>query len=500
MVRTRYAPSPTGFMHIGNLRTALFEYLIAKHDNGIFILRIEDTDQERYVDGAADAIFETLQLTGLNFDEGPGIGGEYGPYIQSERKAGYLPHAKKLVEIKKAYYCFCDKERLLSLADENGIRRYDRYCTTLSPEEVQEKLNTEVPYVIRQWIPEGETSFYDEVFGTITLNNKEMEDQVLIKSDGMPTYNFANVVDDHLMAITHVVRGSEYLTSTPKYKLLYEALDWEIPVYVHLPLLQNASGQKISKRNGDASIKQLLEMGFLPEAIINYAALLGWSPPDNREIFSLDELIKIFEPKNISKSPSTFDIVKLKWVNGEHIKAMPVEEYRDMALPFLKEAVKKPNIDYDYLARATQSRVSIVSECAELVDFIDNLPNPDYDLNLFTHKKMKTTEEVALCALIGIWTRFGMFNDSKPKGDWNSESLSQWITTLVEISSKSGGSAGGTALTKGQILWSLRTALSGKATTPCGAIEICLLLGKEESLNRIKQAIDRLKISVESNK
>jgi len=492
MVRTRYAPSPTGFMHIGNLRTALFEYLIAKHDNGIFVLRIEDTDQERYVEGAADAIFETLQLTGLTFDEGPGVGGEYGPYIQSERKAGYLPHAKKLVEIKKAYYCFCDKDRLASLADENGIRRYDRYCTSLSPEEVQEKLNMGIPYVIRQWIPEGETSFYDEVFGTITMNNKEMEDQVLIKSDGMPTYNFANVVDDHAMAITHVVRGSEYLTSTPKYKLLYEALDWEIPVYVHLPLLQNSLGQKISKRNGDASIKQLLEMGFLPEAIINYAALLGWSPPDNREIFSLDELIKIFEPKNISKSPSTFDMVKLKWVNGEHIKAMPFEQYRDMALPFLKDAVKRLGIaggDYDYLAEITQSRVSIVNECAELVDFIDNIPNPEYDLNLFTHKKMKTNAEVALKALIGVFNTFDVISD-KVNTEWNSETLSNCITKLTESSE----------LTKGQILWSLRTALSGKATTPCGAMELCIILGKKESLDRITQAIDRLKISVELNK
>jgi len=468
-VRTRYAPSPTGFMHIGNLRTALFEYLIAKHDEGVFVLRIEDTDQERYVEGAADAIFETLKLTGLSFDEGPGVGGNYGPYIQSERKANYLPYAKQLVESGKAYYCFCDKERLDSLADERGIKRYDRHCANLSVKEPGD-----APYVIRQLIPEGKTTFHDKVFGDITIDNKELEDQILIKSDGMPTYNFANVVDDHDMAITHVVRGSEYLTSTPKYKLLYEALGWELPVYVHLPLLQNATGQKISKRNGDASIPQLLEQGFLPEAIINYGALLGWSPTDNREIFSLAELIEIFEPKNISKSPSTFDVVKLTWVNAEHIKALPWEVFYKMALPYLKESVKKANADYAALAKITQSRVSFVKDCGELVDFIDELR--EYDIELFTHKKMKTNPEVAKAGLEAAIAAL------TPLTEWTHDNLAAAAAKAAEDN----------GLSKGQVLWPIRTALSGKATTPCGATEICELLGKEETLRRLAVGVTKL--------
>jgi len=456
-------------MHIGNLRTALFEYLIAKHDGGVFVLRIEDTDQERYVEGAADAIFETLELTGLRFDEGPGVGGDYGPYIQSERKANYLPYAKQLVESGKAYYCFCDKERLDSLADERGIKRYDRHCAGLSVKEPGDK-----PYVIRQLIPEGKTTFHDEVFGDITIDNKELEDQILIKSDGMPTYNFANVVDDHDMAITHVVRGSEYLTSTPKYKLLYEALGWELPVYVHLPLLQNAAGQKISKRNGDASIPQLLEAGFLPEAIINYGALLGWSPTDNREIFSLAELIEIFEPKNISKSPSTFDVVKLTWVNAEHIKALPAEVFCEMALPYLKASVKKPGMDYAALAKITQSRVSFVKDCGELVDFIDELR--EYDIELFTHKKMKTNPEVAKAGLIAAIAAL------TPLTEWTHDNLAAAVTKAAEDN----------GLSKGQVLWPIRTALSGKATTPCGATEICELLGKEETLRRLAVGVAKL--------
>ena len=352
-VRTRYAPSPTGFMHVGNLRSALYEYLIAKHNNGTFILRIEDTDQDRYVEGAADAIFETLRLTGLTFDEGPNVGGNYGPYIQSQRKANYLPRAVELVEKGHAYYCFCAKERLDTLADERGIKKYDRFCHALTSDEVKLKLNAGEEYVIRQLIPEGATTFNDEVYGKITIENKELEDQILIKSDGMPTYNFANVIDDHDMEITHVARGSEYLTSTPKYVLLYNGLGWEVPIFVHLPLLQNEGGQKLGKRNGAISIPQLIEMGYLPEAIINYAALCGWSPPDNKEIFSLTELEKVFEPKNISKSPTTFDMVKLTWVNAEHIKALPEEEFYRMALPFLQETVKTYT-DYAKLAKITQ--------------------------------------------------------------------------------------------------------------------------------------------------
>jgi len=474
MVRTRYAPSPTGFMHIGNLRTALFEYLIARKDNGVFILRIEDTDQSRYVESAEDAIYETLKLTGLTFDEGPGIGGDFGPYIQSQRKADYLPHAQRLVEAGKAYYCFCDKERLDGLANERGLKKYDRHCMNLDPQEIQKRLADESAYVIRQLIPVGKTTFHDEVFGDITIDNQEMEDQILIKSDGMPTYNFANVVDDHAMNITHVVRGSEYLTSTPKYKLLYEALGWEIPLYVHLPLLQNTEGRKISKRHGDASIPQLLEMGFLPEAVINYAALLGWSPSDNCEIFTLAELEKVFEPKNISKSPSTFDMKKLTWVNAEHIKTLPPEVFAELALPYLKESVKKPSVDYAYLAKLTQSRVNFVKECGELVDFIDVLP--DYDIELYTHKKMKTNSEVAKQAVTAA------IEALKPIANWTHDVLSTTVTETAEAN----------GLSKGQILWSIRTALSGKPTTPCGATEICEILGKDETLRRLEIGLKKL--------
>ena len=473
-VRTRYAPSPTGFMHIGNLRSALYEYLIARHDNGVFILRIEDTDQDRYVEGAADAIFETLRLTGLTFDEGPGIGGDYGPYIQSQRKANYLPQAKRLVENGNAYYCFCDKDRLDSLADERGIKKYDRFCASLSAGNIADRLNSGVPHVIRQLIPDGKTTFRDEVYGEITFDNKELEDQILIKSDGMPTYNFANVVDDHDMAITHVARGSEYLTSTPKYKLLYDALGWDTPIFVHLPLLTNDSGQKLGKRNGATSIPDLLAMGFLPEAVINYAALCGWSPPDNKEIFSLAELEKVFESKNISKSPSTFDMVKLTWVNAEHIKALPPEVFYDMALPYLKASVKKPGIDYAAIAKMTQSRVNFVKDCGELVDFIDELR--DYDIELFTHKKMKTNPEVAVQGLkVAITALEGVT-------DWKHDALFQAASKAAEDN----------GLAKGQVLWPIRTALSGKASTPCGATEICELLGKAETLRRLAVGLEKL--------
>ena len=475
-IRTRYAPSPTGFMHIGNLRSALYEYLIAKREGGVFVLRIEDTDQERYVEGAADAIFETLKLTGLAFDEGPGLDGAYGPYIQSQRKANYMPPAKRLIESGHAYYCFCDKNRLDSLADERGIKKYDRHCHSLSPTEITDNLNSSMPYVIRQLIPEGKTTFHDEVFGDITMDNKELEDQILIKSDGMPTYNFANVIDDHDMAITHVARGSEYLTSTPKYKLLYEALGWDVPIFVHLPLLQNENGQKLGKRNGATSIPDFLKAGFLPEAIINYAALCGWSPPDNREIFSLTELTEIFDAKHISKSPSTFDMIKMTWVNAEHIKALPPEIFCEMATPYLKETVKKPGTDYTTLAKMTQSRVNFVKECGGLVDFIDELC--DYDIELFTHKKMKTNPEIAKRGLEVALTAL------EPLNEWTHDALGQAITKAAEDS----------GLSKGQILWPIRTALSGKATTPCGATEICELLGKDETLKRLDVGVRKLAV------
>jgi len=462
-------------MHIGNLRSALYEYLIAKHDNGVFILRIEDTDQQRYVEGAEDAILETMRLTGLNFDEGPGIGGEYGPYIQSQRKADYMPPAIRLVEEGQAYYCFCTKDRLAGLADERGLVKYDRYCLHIPKEEIAAKIASE-PYVIRQLIPEGKTTFLDEVYGSITIENSEMEDQILIKSDGMPTYNFANVIDDHAMAITHVARGCEYLTSTPKYTLLYEALGWPLPRFVHLPLLQNDAGQKLGKRNGAISIPQLLEMGFLPGAIVNYAALLGWSPPGNQEIFTLNELIQIFNPSNISKSPSTYDEKKLTWVNGEHIKALPAETFLEMALPYLQAAVKKPGTDYSHLARITQSRVSFIKDCGELVDFIDNLP--DYDVELYTHKKMKTTPEVARETLkLAIGALEGL-------SDWSHAAIGEAVSIKAEEN----------GYNKGQILWPLRTALSGKPTTPCGATEVAELLGKDESLRRLIIGINKLEV------
>ena len=478
MIRTRYAPSPTGFMHIGNFRTALFEYLIGKGSpEGVFILRIEDTDQDRYVEGSEDAIYRILETFGLKYDEGPAVGGEYGPYIQSQRKADYLPHAISLIDKGKAYYCFCQKDRLESLADDRGLVKYDRHCVNLPPDEAKKRADSGEPYVIRQIIPEGATTFRDEVFGEITIENKEMEDQILIKSDGMPTYNFANVVDDHAMRITHVVRGSEYLTSTPKYKLLYEALDWDIPIYVHLPLLVFESGKKISKRDGDASVQELLDAGFLPEAITNYLALLGWSPPDNKEIFSLKELIQIFNTKNISKSPSTFDIKKLTWVNSEHIKALPDENYLEMAKPYLQEAVKTPGISLETLAKITKPRVNLVKECGELVDFIDDLP--EYDIELYTHKKMKTNPEMALEALELAITAL------KEVTFWNHDNLYDKASAIAEASN----------LSKGQILWPIRTALSGKASTPCGATEIAELLGKEESFRRLEVGVEKLRMN-----
>jgi glutamyl-tRNA synthetase len=468
MIRTRLAPSPTGFITIGNFRTALYVYLFAKHHHGTFVLRIEDTDQNRFVEGATGAIFESLRLTGLNYDEGPVVGGGYGPYVQSER-AVYLPHALKLIESGKAYYCFCAKERLEGL--EHG---YDRHCRRLSADEVRRRLDSGEPYVIRQVIPDGKTSFHDEVYGDITVNNADMDDQVIIKSDGMPTYNFANVIDDHLMRITHVLRADEFISSTPKHILLYEAFGWELPVFHHLPLVLNASGRKIGKRYGDPSIPQLIEMGFLPEAIVNYTALLGWSPPDNTEIFSLAELTEVFDPSRISKSPSIFDMKKFTWVNGEHIKRLPFEKYYELALPVLKEAVKTPGMDYAKLAAMTQTRVNFIHEAAGLLDFIDKLP--DYDAELYTHKKMKTDASIAKKALELSLEALPAFED------WTNDALYAEAARLAEAN----------GMKNSQILWPIRTALSGKPASPCGATELCELLGRDETLARIKVGIDKL--------
>ena len=480
MVRSRYAPSPTGQMHIGNLRTALYEYLIAKHDGGTFILRIEDTDQNRYVEGATEIVINTMDIAGLNHDEGPGVGGDYGPYFQSQRKDSYLPYAKELVEKGKAYYCFCSKDKpdQSEEGEKEEGQKYDRHCLNMPKSEIEAKLAAGTPYVIRQFIPEGKTTFHDEVFGDITIDHEEIEDQVLIKSDGMPTYNFANVIDDHLMDITHVVRGSEYLTSTPKYKLLYESLGWDVPIYVHLPLLLGDHGGKMSKRKGDPSFDDLLEQGYLPEAIVNYVAFLGWSSPDNREYFTLPELVEVFDYKNISKSPSSFDIKKLAWMNGEHIKRLPEDVFYQMVLPTLQSAIKTPGIDLREVARLVQSRVLLVKDSIELVDFIDHLP--DYDIELFTHKKMKTDPSVALTALKAIIPIYSAISEDT----WDNSTL---YAAAVECGQALG-------FKNSQILWPIRTALSGKPSSPCGASELCALLGKEESLKRLKTGIEKLEV------
>lgn len=477
MVRTRFAPSPTGYMHIGNLRTALYEYLIAKSNNGNFILRIEDTDQERYVENAVDVIYKTLKLAGIKHDEGPDIGGQFGPYIQSERKSNYIDYAKQLVEKGEAYYCFCTKERLEGLKSESSehIAKYDRHCLSLSDEEINKNIEAGIPFVIRQKIKAGTTTFHDEVYGDITVDNNDLEDQILIKSDGLPTYNFANVIDDHLMNITHVVRGSEYLSSTPKYNLLYEAFGWDIPEYIHVPPVMKNSSEKLSKRNGDASFQDLISKGYLPEAVVNYVALLGWAPSDNKEIFTMDELIYAFNVKGLSKSPAIFDIVKLTWMNGEYIKKMDFDSFYNMALPKIKESIKRTDIDLKKVAGFLQSRIGTINDIPELVDFVDSLP--EYSSDLYTHKKMKTNEEISLENLekvipvienISVWDNDSLYN------------------AMVAFASENG-------IKNSQILWPVRTALSGKPTSPCGASELAELLGKADTLDRIKKGIDILK-------
>jgi len=478
-VRTRFTPSPTGYMHIGNLRTALYEYLIARSMNGRFILRIEDTDQERQVEGAVDVIYNTLRLCGLKHDEGPDIGGPYGPYIQSQRKDIYLPYAKQLVETGHAYYCFCSKERLENMRKEAESKgqtfMYDRHCLGLPKEEVEKKLASGEPWVIRQKMPrEGSTTFEDVVFGSITIENSMLEDQILIKSDGLPTYNFANVIDDHLMEITHVVRGSEYLTSTPKYNLLYDAFGWEKPVYIHLPLIVKPDGSKLSKRKGDASFEDLIEMGFLVEAIVNYIALLGWSPETNQEIFSLAELEKVFDIRRISKSPSCFDMEKLRWFNAEYIRAMSPEKFHSHALPYLEKAITNKSIDLAKVSRLLHTRTEVLSEIPSKVGFFNELE--DYDLAIYEHKKMKTTLEISLESLKAA---LPVLEKLEP---WNEETIHGALLSLVESM----------GIKNGQMLWPIRTALSGWQVTPGGAIEIADILGKEESLRRIRIGIERL--------
>lgn len=478
-VRTRFAPSPTGRMHVGNLRTALYAYLIAKHEGGDFLLRIEDTDQERYVEGAVDIIYRTLEKAGLIHDEGPDKDGGVGPYVQSERQASgiYLEYAKKLIEKGEAYYCFCDKERLESLKTEvagKEIVVYDKHCLSLSKEEVEAKLAAGVPYVIRQNNPTtGTTSFHDDIYGEITVDNAELDDMILIKSDGYPTYNFANVVDDHLMGITHVVRGNEYLSSSPKYNRLYEAFGWEVPVYVHCPLITDEEHKKLSKRCGHSSFEDLLEQGFLPEAIINFVALLGWSPEEDREIYSLEELVKVFDYHHISKAPSVFDYTKLKWMNGEYIKAMDFDAFYEMALPYLKQAITK-DLDLKKIAEMVKTRIEVFPDIPALVDFFEELP--EYDTAMYAHKKMKTTPETSLEVLKELLPVL------EAQEDYSNDALYQLLLKFVEEK----------GCKNGYVLWPVRTAVSGKQMTPCGATEMMEILGKEESLKRIRKAIELL--------
>ena len=478
-VRTRFAPSPTGRMHVGNLRTALYAYLIAKHEGGDFILRIEDTDQERYVEGALDIIYHTLKETGLVHDEGPDLDGGVGPYVQSERQAQgiYLKYAKELVEKGEAYYCFCGKERLESLKQEvagKEIIVYDKHCLHLSKEEVEAKLAAGVPYVIRQNIPnEGTTSFEDEIYGKIEVPNSELDDMILIKSDGYPTYNFANVVDDHLMGITHVVRGNEYLSSSPKYNRLYEAFGWDVPVYVHCPLITNEEHKKLSKRCGHSSYEDLIEQGFVTEAVVNYVALLGWCPSDNREIFSLEELVEAFDYHHMNKSPAVFDMGKLRWMNGEYIKAMDFDKFYERALPYLKEAIHK-DLDLKKIASQVKTRIEVFPEIKELIDFYEEVP--EYDTQMYCHKKMKTTEETSLNLLKEVLPLL------EAQDDYSNDAL---FEALVAFGKEHGYKTG-------YIMWPIRTALSGKQTTPAGATEILEILGKEESIKRIHAAIEKL--------
>ena len=478
-IRTRFAPSPTGRMHVGNLRTALYAYLIAKHEDGDFILRIEDTDQERLVEGAVDIIYRTLQKTGLVHDEGPDKDGGVGPYIQSERQANgiYLEYAKKLIEKGEAYYCFCDKERLESLRTEvagKEISIYDKHCLHLSKEEVQEKLDAGIPYVIRQNNPtEGTTTFEDEIYGDITVDNSELDDMILIESDGFPTYNFANVVDDHLMGITHVVRGNEYLSSSPKYNRLYEAFGWDVPVYVHCPLITDESHQKLSKRSGHASFEDLIEQGFLTEAVVNFVALLGWSPADNQEIMSLDELIEKFDYHHMSKSPAVFDFTKLKWMNGEYIKKMDFDDFYIMAEPYIKEVVTK-NYDLKKIAKMVQTRIEIFPDIKDHIDFFEELP--EYDVAMYTHKKMKTNSETSLEVLSDVLPIL------EAQSDYSNDALYATLCKYVEEK----------GCKNGYVMWPIRTAVSGKQMTPGGATELMEVLGKEESIARIKKGIELL--------
>ena len=478
-VKTRFAPSPTGRMHVGNLRTALYAYLIAKHAGGDFMLRIEDTDQERFQEGAMDIIYETLKKAGLEHDEGPDKDGGVGPYIQSERaKLGiYDEYAKKLIESGHAYYCFCTKERLESLKQSTGDKEYvlyDKHCLHLSKEEIESNLKEGKPYVIRLNVPaEGTTTFSDEIYGDITVDNSELDDMILIKSDGYPTYNFANVVDDHLMGITHVVRGNEYLSSAPKYNLLYRAFGWEVPVYVHVPLITDENHKKLSKRCGHSSFGDLIDAGFLPEAIVNFVALLGWSPEDNNEIKSLDELVRDFDYTKVNKSPAVLDMKKLSWMNGEYIKAMDEDKYLEKALPVI-DGILPEEYDRKAVALMVKSRIETFNDIPEMIDFFAEVP--EYDTSMYVHKKNKTDEASSLLVLKET---YGILAEHD---DFSNDSL---FALLSDYAKEKGYKTG-------FVMWPLRTALSGKPVTPGGATQIMEVIGREESLRRIGAAVEKL--------
>ena len=477
-VRTRFAPSPTGYLHLGGLRTALYTYLFTKKNNGVFILRIEDTDQERLVEGATEKIYKSLKLAGLNWDEGPDVGGPVGPYIQSERKDMYLPYAQQLVREGKAYYCFCTKEELAerrAAAEAEGKTwKYDKHCLHLSPEEIQAKLDAGVPYVIRQNIPEsGEASFDDVLYGHISVDCSELDDNVLIKADGLPTYNFANVIDDHTMGITHVLRGNEYLSSTPKYNLLYDAFGWEKPVYIHLTPVMADSTRKLSKRHGDPSFEDLLDEGYLKDAVVNYISLVGWNPGDNREFFTMDELIEAFSLEGLSKSPAIFDKNKCRWMNAEYIRRMTPEEFTAAAMPWYEKA-GIAHMDKEILQRNLQPRVEVFGELPAMVVFLTRMP--EFGEELYFSKKMKTNADTArrdLPIIIDMLEKLP---------EWTEESVH---TALLNLAAEQG-------VKNGVILWPARIAMAGKLVTPCGAIEIAVLLGREETLRRMKDSLAKL--------
>lgn len=472
-VRTRFAPSPTGFMHIGNLRTALYAYLYAKHNQGQFLLRIEDTDQERFVEGAIETIYSTLNKSGIIHDEGPDKDGGVGPYIQSERKTLYKEYAEKLVTLGGAYYCFCDKERLSTLADENGIKKYDKHCLHLTKEEISEKLKANIPYVIRQNIPkEGMTVYNDMVFGEIAVPCEDLEDGILLKSDGMPTYNFANVVDDHLMGITHVMRGIEYLSSTPKYNLMYDNFGWERPLYMHLPPIMKDAQRKLSKRYGDANFEDFISKGFLPEAIINYIALLGWSPKGNEEKLNMDQLIELFDVDGISKSSSIFDETKMRWLNGQYIKELDFDTFIKHAKTFYDKSVIAGKYDYDKFSLLLQSRIETFGDIAEMVKFIDTFG--EFDMSLFDHKKLKNDKEVAKIALTEAIPVIENLSDFSPA----------ILNDVLSLKCEEIG------MKRGQMLFSLRAALTACVSTPGGAVEMADILGREETLRRLRFSLE----------